>query len=149
MAYIRYFTASDLQDVMRIFLSGLDEEIPSSDLLSFHAMWPNGQIVACDFDGKVIGAIFGIINGTKSRVMAIAVDESFRKKGIATILISRFMAESVVKRVGTVTLEVRPTNPVAHRLYKKMGFVETAYLENHYSDGEPCVVMAAPAARFS
>ncbi|NLL95063.1 MAG: GNAT family N-acetyltransferase [Thermoplasmatales archaeon] len=149
MAYVRYFAASDLGEVMRIFLAGLDEAIPPSDLLSFSALWPNGQIVACDPTGSVVGAVFGTVHGNKSRVMAIAVDGNRRGGGIATRLLLRFMAESVARGAGTVTLELRPANQAAHAFYKKMGFVETAYLENHYSDGGPCIVMSAPAARLS
>ncbi len=149
MSYSRNFNPADMDEVERIFLSELDEIIPPSDILTFSALWPRGQFVACEPSGRIIGALFGTMEDGKARIMAIAVEERHTRKGVASGLLESFMAEAVTRGAGTIILEVRPGNRPAHEFYKKKGFTEKAYLENHYSDGGPCIVMVAPAARFS
>jgi ribosomal protein S18 acetylase RimI-like enzyme len=42
-----------------------------------------------------------------------------------------------------VTLEVRPSNQVAHKLYRKYGFEFSGMRKGYYSDGEDGWLMAA------
>jgi ribosomal protein S18 acetylase RimI-like enzyme len=47
--------------------------------------------------------------------------------------------------VGVVTLEMRPSNDVAYRLYRKYGFEVQRRAPGYYRDGEDAWVMAADA----
>lgn len=146
--YPRCFEQRDMEAVSSL-LTVLDEYVPMQDILSFSALWPRGQLVACDNLGRIIGALFGTVEGKKSRIMVIVVAPDYRKKGVATALINRFRTETVARNLTSITLEVKPGNAAAIRLYAKLGFKETGYGVCHYSDGGDCIVMESPAWKFN
>lgn len=65
-------------------------------------------------------------------VELIAVDENFRRRGLA-----KFMLEYVMNTIGelsVVTLEVRASNAPAISLYQGLGFEQIAVRKNYYAD---------------
>lgn len=73
-------------------------------------------------------------------VELIAVDEKYRRRGLA-----RFMLEYVMNTIGelsVVTLEVRRSNTPAICLYQSLGFEQIAERKNYYPEnGEDALVM--------
>ena len=73
-------------------------------------------------------------------VELIAVDERYRRRGLA-----KFMLEYVMNTVGelsVVTLEVRASNAPAIGLYQSLGFEQIAVRKNYYAEiGEDALVM--------
>ena len=53
----------------------------------------------------------------------VAVDERYRKKGFARLLLRELMQKSAASGVENFTLEVRESNLPAIRLYESLGFV--------------------------
>ena len=72
--------------------------------------------------------------------MNIAVDPPLQRRGIATALM-----EALLERAGTeqeFTLEVRPTNEPAIRLYEQFGFRRAGTRPRYYHDtGEDALIM--------
>ena len=72
--------------------------------------------------------------------MNIAVDPPLRRRGIATTLLERLL-----ERAGPgqeYTLEVRPSNEPAIRLYERFGFRRAGTRPRYYQDtGEDAVIM--------
>jgi len=73
-------------------------------------------------------------------LMNIAVDPPLQRRGIATALM-----EALLERAGTeqeFTLEVRPTNEPAIRLYEQFGFRRAGTRPRYYHDtGEDALIM--------
>jgi [ribosomal protein S18]-alanine N-acetyltransferase len=75
-------------------------------------------------------------------VMNIAVDEDYRRRGIATQLLNRlFELTSTDDRRG-YTLEVRVSNGSAIKLYESLGFVARGIRRGYYTDNrEDALIM--------
>ena len=87
-----------------------------------------GQIAL--HEGKAVGAVwarlwsksdhgFGFLDENTPEI-AIGITEEYQNHGLGTILIHGLFAQSLER---VLTLNVRKNNP-AHRLYKRIGFVE-------------------------
>lgn len=63
----------------------------------------------------------------------VAVDPSFRRRGVAEKLLSVLIGRMRSAGFEFVTLEVRVSNVPAVRLYEKLGFVPVGYRKNYYS----------------
>ena len=75
-------------------------------------------------------------------IMNIAVDEDYRRRGIATMLLNRlFEVTSSDDRRG-YTLEVRVSNGDAIKLYEGLGFVARGIRRGYYTDNrEDALIM--------
>jgi [ribosomal protein S18]-alanine N-acetyltransferase len=75
-------------------------------------------------------------------IMNVAVDEDYRRRGIATLLLNRlFELTSTDDRRG-YTLEVRVSNGQAIKLYEGLGFVSRGVRRGYYTDNrEDALIM--------
>jgi ribosomal-protein-alanine N-acetyltransferase len=75
-------------------------------------------------------------------IMNVAVDEDYRRRGIATRLLNRlFELTSTDDRRG-YTLEVRVSNDHAIKLYESLGFVSRGVRRGYYTDNrEDALIM--------
>lgn len=67
-------------------------------------------------------------------IATIAVEESYRRSGIASALIDELMEYCQAHEVHRVFLEVRQGNLAAQALYQKHGFVFNGVRKGYYSD---------------
>jgi ribosomal-protein-alanine N-acetyltransferase len=75
-------------------------------------------------------------------IMNLAVDLAWRRRGVAGLLLESFFARSEGGRERGYTLEVRPSNDAAIRLYEKFGFVTRGIRRGYYMDDhEDALVM--------
>ena len=63
----------------------------------------------------------------------VAVDESYRRKGVAGILLSALITRARELGLAFITLEVRESNAPAIALYKKYGFQLAGLQKNYYT----------------
>lgn len=84
--------------------------------------------------------VFWVVH-EEAHILNIAVREDFRKKGLASRLLSHAL-DMLVKRpaVSYVYLEVRRSNAAGRRLYEKFGFKEAYERKDYYGD-EDAIVM--------
>src|SRR5207245_11460102 len=61
-------------------------------------------------------------------VEVLAVEEQYRRKGIATLLLNRLFTVFREKEIDTVTLSVPADEYVAKELYDKLGFETRGYV---------------------
>lgn len=78
-----------------------------------------------------IGIQYGLDGGD---IMTIATDPGYRGQGIAKQLIDRILEIFREKNLGYLTLEVRPSNLSALRLYEKLGFREVGRRKKYYRE---------------
>ena len=62
----------------------------------------------------------------------LAVDPSFRRRGIAADLLAWLETTALVGGVGSITLEVRANNSGARTFYRQLGYRECEYLRHYY-----------------
>ncbi|MFC6356907.1 ribosomal protein S18-alanine N-acetyltransferase [Luethyella okanaganae] len=75
-------------------------------------------------------------------IQTIAVTESVRGRGLGRALMQRLLAEARKRGAREVFLEVRADNPVAQRLYARLGFEEVGVRRGYYQpDGVDAIVM--------
>ena len=95
----------------------------------------NGEIVA-------YGGIWVILED--SHITTIAVHPTFRGRGLGERMLVRLLDEAIARGASWITLEVRESNEVAQRLYRKYGFTNVSTRRAYYSDNnENAVVMWA------
>jgi [ribosomal protein S18]-alanine N-acetyltransferase len=72
----------------------------------------------------------------------LGVTASFRRRGLARLLLSALRAEGLRDGARVILLEVRESNAPALGLYEALGFVELDRRARYYDDtGEDAVVM--------
>lgn len=89
------------------------------------------KFVALDSE-KVIG--FAILETVldEGNLLDIAVDENFRRNGVAKALIEELFKVAVKNELSFITLEVRESSLPAITLYEKTGFEKVALRKNYY-----------------
>ncbi len=93
-------------------------------------------------NGEPVGFIGVQIVLDTADITNIAIDDGFKRQGIATYLLNN-MTELLKKHsVSVIELEVRETNNAAYSLYEKYGFVKCGIRKKYYSDtGEAAILM--------
>ncbi|MDQ6823261.1 MAG: ribosomal protein S18-alanine N-acetyltransferase [Candidatus Eremiobacteraeota bacterium] len=142
--HITPMAGEDVRDVARI------------ETQSFSTTWPanafydelHKNTLAHYFVGRVDDAI--IVYGgiwvilEDSHVTTIAVDPAFRGRGYGEVMLLHLLDEAIARGASWMTLEVRESNAVAQRLYRKYGFTTVSTRKGYYSDnGENALVMWA------
>ncbi len=75
-------------------------------------------------------------------VLNVAVDPTFRRRGVARALLAEAVARARDARAVLATLEVRRSNAAAINLYRLFGFRAVGVRSNYYADdGEDAFVM--------
>ncbi len=101
---------------------------------------PSGICLAARVDGVLVGYVICSRYEDVWHIMNVAVDPTRRRHGTATALLTE-----IVDRVGEdarLTLEVRPSNDGAIRLYERFGFLPAGMRRRYYQDnGEDAVIM--------
>ncbi len=73
--------------------------------------------------------------------LQVAVDPTWRRRGIAGRLVDATLAELWARRARWVALEVRASNAPALRLYGRRGFETRGRRRSYYADGEDALVL--------
>lgn len=91
---------------------------------------------------RLIGYLIVSLYVDDWHIMNLAVDLAWRRRGVAGLLLESFLARSEGGRERGYTLEVRPSNDAAIRLYEKFGFVTRGIRRGYYMDDhEDALVM--------
>ncbi len=153
---IREARYEDLSDVIKINKEVLPENYPAF-YFELHLKNFGKAFLVAEMDGKIVGYIMCRVEydtlytnpnriGKRGHIISIAVLPHARGRGIGTELMTKAL-ENMKKYYGAEEyyLEVRVSNEVALRLYKKLGFSVVKVLPGYYLDGEDAYLMARPA----
>jgi ribosomal-protein-alanine N-acetyltransferase len=94
-------------------------------------------------DNQLIVAYCGMwVIMDEAHITNIAVLPEYRGNKIGETLLRMMMVKAKMDGAQRMTLEVRPSNQVALRLYTKLGFEATGVRPNYYSDNkEDAIIM--------
>jgi ribosomal-protein-alanine N-acetyltransferase len=85
-----------------------------------------------EIDHIVIGYGIMSIGAGEAHVLNLCVDKPYRCRGIGSLLLEHLLEFAKGLAIGDVFLEVRPSNPVAIRLYQSRGFAQIGVRRGYY-----------------
>ena len=136
---IREYSIKDFKDVLEIDAEAFNSKNPAYDVYIYLAYGSN--FLVADIGNKVVGYIVTMDMGIDSKIMSFAVKREFRNKGIGSMLLRETIKRCIERGKKRILLEVRVSNVVAQKLYKKNGFEMVDILPSYYSDGEDAYLM--------
>ncbi len=143
--FLRRMTEDDLPQVERIeqrsFLSPWSHRAFQYELKENPLALP---LVAV-FDERICGYIVAWAVTDELHIGTIAVDESWRRRGVAKILLEEIFRIAKEKRCARAYLEVRRSNVSAQMLYERLGFHAVGVRPRYYTpQQEDAIIMAKP-----
>jgi ribosomal-protein-alanine N-acetyltransferase len=122
---IRRFRESDVKEVMEIEENSFPKSPYNRFTFLYHAKTFPDCFLVYEHKGKVIGYVLFFPDG---HIASIVVHSAYRRKGIGTKLV-----KEVLKRTNSkARVEVRESNEVARKFYKKLGFKTKASIPWYY-----------------
>jgi [ribosomal protein S18]-alanine N-acetyltransferase len=137
---IRRLTYADLPQVMAIERRSFPTPW-SLGMFVLELSKPSGISLAVRRSGRMAGYLVCSRYDVVWHIMNVAVDPAERRRGVASALLSELIAR-VGDPAARFTLEVRPSNAAAIRLYEGFGFKSAGLRRRYYEDnGEDALVM--------
>lgn len=135
---VRKMLPSDLDEVMAIENECFKHPYDLKQMLYEMNENPVSYLYVALVDNKVVGFIDFYVTFNSSSICQIATKKEYRNKGVANMLLGQMIkdCESKEDPVEFITLEVRKSNEVAQKFYKKHKFEEITTKKSYYDDGE-------------
>ena len=114
---------------------------------SREAFWREAQnelatYIVGELDGRIIAYAGAWVSFNQAEVMSVAVEPEFRGQGFGTILFGELIKAVKARGAKSITLEVRPSNTVAIKLYESFGLRSVGRRKGYYIDnGEDALIM--------
>jgi ribosomal-protein-alanine N-acetyltransferase len=90
----------------------------------------------------LVGYLIAHVVLDEAHIVSLGVAPISRGLGLGRVLIDDFIRTAAIENVKVVTLQVRVSNEVAERLYRKVGFQLAGMRKHYYSDnGEDALTM--------
>jgi ribosomal-protein-alanine N-acetyltransferase len=115
----------------------LIEECPEASMWSMESLLapvPQREIWAAEVEGRFAGILIGQVAADEFEILNLAVGKEFRRRGVATQLVTAALESA--KTAGTLKtyLEVRASNEGGIQFYVRLGFQECGRRTNYYRD---------------
>lgn len=98
-------------------------------------------LVATD-GGEPIGFLSGVCAADECEISNIAVEQNYRRRGVASTLFHELIARAKARGVRRVFLLVRENNEAAAALYARLGFKAIGMRRNYYGVGANAILMS-------
>lgn len=135
---IRSATDDDIESIVKIWKGNIETNNTPMDII--RVFKKNRQYWFVYDEGEVIGFSAGSVKSrNRGHISGIAVKEECRSKGIGKILLDAAVDAFMADKFKKITLEVRPSNTIAIKLYESQGFKKTHIVNGYYPDGEAAV----------
>ncbi|MCL4314167.1 MAG: GNAT family N-acetyltransferase [Candidatus Thermoplasmatota archaeon] len=131
---IHHFIPDYIAEVTDLANRSMTESYDHKVIMDAYRNWPEGFLMGLHgrtLTGFIAGSKF---MRTEARILLLAVDEKYRRLGIGSALISRFMEICRQNGFMSIRLEVRTDNTAAISFYRNHGFSITATMPYYYSD---------------
>lgn len=138
---VRDVEPEDLPHIYGIAEQSFKDPYPLQLLEHIYETDPEG-FLAAEMGGKVVGYLIGMVRwGNVGHILAIAVDESYRREGVGSSLLINAIERLGRNGANKIKLEVRVSNEAAQKFYVKIGFEQRKIVPAYYSDGEDAISM--------
>lgn len=97
---------------------------------------PATILLVARIDGETVGYVGMNTVLDEGYINNVAVSPAYRRRKIATALISRLVSEARARALSFITLEVRQSNEAAKALYHSFGFKKEGTRRGFYQ--QPC-----------
>lgn len=140
----RKMTLDDLPSIMKIeqdsFATPWTEEAFRNELTN--NMF--AQYMVMEYEGEVIGYAGMWIIVDEAHITNVAILTPYRGQGLGKLLMAELQRTASFLGAARMTLEVRASNEIAQRLYRRYGFVNSGVRPGYYSDNhEDAIIMWA------
>jgi ribosomal-protein-alanine N-acetyltransferase len=145
---IQPMTTADIPAVTRIERASFTTIWPSDAFYNELSTNKLAHYFVGRYDDRVVayGGVWVILED--SHVTTLAVDPEYRGRRFGEVLLLRLIDEAIERGAAWITLEVRESNVVAQRLYRKYGFTTVTMRSGYYSDdNESALIMWAGSLR--
>ena len=147
MLAVRRAKEQEIEEIAR-----LEQEIFSDpwSLAAIRETWGQKQarILGAWLDGQMAGYVIVYFAADESEIARIAVDEKFRRQGVAGALLDEMESVLAGKGIARLMLDVRKSNAAALRFYLSRGFKEDGVRKNFYTNPiEDAILMSRRLGR--
>ncbi len=147
MLAVRRAKEQEIEEIAR-----LEQEIFSDpwSLAAIRETWGQKQarILGAWLDGQMAGYVIVYFAADESEIARIAVDEKFRRQGVAGALLDEMERVLAGKGIARLMLDVRKSNAAALRFYLSRGFKEDGVRKNFYTNPiEDAILMSRRLGR--
>lgn len=141
---IRKASLPDLPALMEIEAASFPTDRISRRQMRYLVVKAKGATFIAEAEGLVAGYATVLLpeRPRPARLYSIAVDETFRGRGIGAALVEAVLRAAALAGHASIRLEVRANAQATVRLYRSHGFSEIARLPHYYADREDAVRMA-------
>lgn len=102
----------------------------------------NTAYVVGELNGKIVAYAGAWLAFGEAEVMSVAVDPEFRGRGFGRKVFAELIKICKERGATAVTLEVRPSNAAAIKIYESFGLRSVGRRKNYYVDnGEDALIM--------
>ncbi|SMD13092.1 ribosomal protein S18-alanine N-acetyltransferase [Sporomusa malonica] len=113
--------------------AAFEEEIGNNDLAHYLVVTDNGLIAG-------YGGFWLVVD--EAHVTNIALAPEYHGRGLGSLLLEHMILAAKLAGAASMTLEVRPSNTAARKLYSRRGFTERGIRPNYYAElGEDALIM--------
>ena len=144
---LRDMELKDLKQVMEIENLCFKHPYKEKDLIYEISENPVSNVWVMEYTAKALGikSIVGFVDYwvtfDSGTIVQIAVHPDIQRSGIGSMMMKEVIKDAYVKKVRTLTLEVRASNNKAISFYEKFGFKKTLIKPQYYSNGEDAIYM--------
>lgn len=139
--FIRPLKSQDIKEVMEIERISFSDPWKESMFYS-ELNQKTSRFLVAKIDERLVGYVGMWIIQDEAHIVNLAVHPDYRRQGIGQKLLSTLLDEARKRGVKRFTLEVRASNTIAQRFYKKFGFCEIALRRGYYQDNhEDAIIM--------
>ncbi len=142
---VKFVNAEASGTISRIHHAAFEQGWSEKDVVEMLGI-AGTEIALAQIAGEAVG--FAIIRSIadQAELLSIATMPSQRRKNIAATILKHAFIKAQSLGAASLFLEVAQSNSSAHKLYIKLGFVETGRRKAYYSNGDDAIVMARSLA---
>lgn len=137
---VKPLTPKDARELAYLELEIFPSPWSETSLQSFLAL-PNVSGEAALAKDQIIGYIFEQYAADEAHILNLGVRPQYRRKGIASFLLERFLIRCRKRGADICYLEVRAGNIAAQKLYFQNGFAPISIRKRYYPNGEDALIL--------
>ncbi len=120
----------------RCFTEPWSKAMFENELENSHAHW----LLCKDEQKRILGYVGFWMILDEAHITNVAVDQEFRNHGLGKLLMKTAVMQAIMLNAIRMTLEVRPSNAVALKLYEELDFKLYGNRKGYYENGEDALI---------